>query len=145
MFLTGLRREIQSPLKLCMLCMVWLVSSLAAAHAKQSAQCELEAIVVPSQAFTVPTHQYTKLKNDGVPMIRLGIQIQAAKAIGNSVGITPQAKYCQALRGQKKDIYLSGQYAVIPMQNGDQIKLKHIHQAADLWPYWPDFYYLIDE
>lgn len=122
---------------------ILLGHSLNVAYADQPIICEIDAQVIPSQQFQRPTQQYTRLKNDGAPMLLIGINIQTAIAVEPSKSLKEAKRYCTSLIGQQKDVHLSGQYDQISIQNGDQIKLKHVHQSAKRWPYWPDFYYWI--
>ena len=44
-------------------------------------ECQLQVQVRASQNYAVPVHQYTTLKNDGSPMLLIGIDIQKSETI----------------------------------------------------------------
>ena len=44
-------------------------------------ECQLQVQVRASQNYAAPIHQYTTLKNDGSPMLLIGINIQKSEAI----------------------------------------------------------------
>ncbi|MEB3767792.1 hypothetical protein [Acinetobacter sp. MD2] len=110
--------------------------------AKQPIICVIHAKVIPSQKYGAPKTEYTHLKNDGRPMLLVGIDIVSSRVVGSSKH-RQQQHYCQSLIGQKKDIYLSGSFDPndIQIHLGDELKLKHLHLSAKQYPFWPDFYY----
>lgn len=105
--------------------------------------CEIDVVVIPSSKFQTPTKQGTSIKNDGFPMLMIGIDIQNSTAMDASQKINKDQKYCIDLIGKKKDVYLSGPHNQITIQNGDCLKLKNMHSSGQAWPYWPDFYFIL--
>jgi hypothetical protein len=110
----------------------------------RSIECLLDVIVTPSQNFQIPVTQYTSIKNDGYPMLLIGIKINHAYAAGSSKNIKTHHLYCLSLIGQQKDAYLSGPYQQSEnmIHLGDQLRLKNIHSSGKNYPYWPEFYFL---
>ena len=71
-------------------------------------ECLLDVSVLPSQNFQNPVTQYTSMKNDGYPMLLIGINIHNAHAGEASKKIKSHQLYCSSLIGQKKMfIYLA--------------------------------------
>ena len=84
------------------------------------------------------------MKNDGYPMLLIGIKIHNAHAGEASKKIKSHQLYCSSLIGQKKDVYLSGPYQSkkIDIHIGDQLILRNIHSSGKRYPYWADFYWI---
>ena len=102
-------------------------------------ECLLDVSVLPSQN---PVTEYTSMKNDGYPMLLIGINIHNAHANDASKKIRSHQIYCSNLIGQQKDVYLSGPYESqkIEIHIGDQLILRNIHSSGKHYPYWADFY-----
>ena len=66
-------------------------------------ECLLDVSVLPSQN---PVTEYTSMKNDGYPMLLIGINIHNAHAGEASKKIKSHQIYCSNLIGQQKDVYL---------------------------------------
>ena len=100
--------------------------------------------MLPSQKFQNPVTQYTSMKNDGYPMLLIGIKIHNAHASDASKKIKSHQLYCSNLIGQKKDVYLSGPHESkkIDIHIGDQLILRNIHSSGKHYPYWADFYWI---
>lgn len=107
-------------------------------------ECLLDVTVLPSQNFQNPVTQYTSMKNDGYPMLLIGIKIHNAHAGNASQKIKSHQLYCSSLIGQQKDVYLSGPYESrkIDIYIGDQLILRNIHSSGKSYPYWTDFYWI---
>ena len=107
-------------------------------------ECLLDVFVLPSQNFQNPVTQYTSMKNDGYPMLLIGINIHNAHANDASKKIRSHQIYCSNLIGQQKDVYLSGPYESqkIEIHIGDQLILRNIHSSGKPYPYWADFYWI---
>ena len=107
-------------------------------------ECLLDVSVLPSQNFQNPVTQYTSMKNDGYPMLLIGINIHNAHAGEASKKIKSHQIYCSSLIGQQKDVYLSGPYESqkIEIHIGDQLILRNIHSSGKRYPYWADFYWI---
>ena len=107
-------------------------------------ECLLDVSVLPSQNFKNPVTQYTSMKNDGYPMLLIGIKIHNAHAGEASKKIKRHQLYCSNLIGQQKDVYLSGPYQSqkIEIHIGDQLILRNIHSSEKPYPYWADFYWI---
>ena len=84
------------------------------------------------------------MKNDGYPMLLIGIKINNADPIDASKKIKSHHRYCLSLIGQQKDAYLSGAYQAqkIDIGLGDQLQLRNNHSSGKDYPYWADFYFL---
>ena len=84
------------------------------------------------------------MKNDGYPMLLIGIKIHNAHAGEASKKIKSHQLYCSNLIGQQKDVYLSGPYQSqkIEIHIGDQLNLRNIHSSGKRYPYWADFYWI---
>ena len=104
-------------------------------------ECLLDVSVLPSQN---PVTEYTSMKNDGYPMLLIGIKIHNAHANDASKKIKSHQIYCSNLIGQQKDVYLSGPYESqkIEIHIGDQLILRNIHSSGKPYPYWADFYWI---
>ena len=104
-------------------------------------ECLLDVSVLPSQN---PVTEYTSMKNDGYPMLLIGIKIHNAHAGDVSKKIKSHQLYCSSLIGQQKDVYLSGPYESqkIEIHIGDQLILRNIHSSGKPYPYWADFYWI---
>ena len=104
-------------------------------------ECLLDVSVLPSQN---PVTEYTSMKNDGYPMLLIGIKIHNAHAGDVSKKIKSHQLYCSSLIGQQKDVYLSGPYESqkIEIHIGDQLNLRNIHSSGKRYPYWADFYWI---
>jgi len=104
-------------------------------------ECLLDVSVLPSQN---PVTEYTSMKNDGYPMLLIGINIHNAHAGEASKKIKSHQIYCSNLIGQQKDVYLSGPYESqkIEIHIGDQLILRNIHSSGKRYPYWADFYWI---
>ena len=104
-------------------------------------ECLLDVSVLPSQN---PVTEYTSMKNDGYPMLLIGIKIHNAHAGEASKKIKSHQLYCSNLIGQQKDVYLSGPYQSqkIEIHIGDQLILRNIHSSEKPYPYWADFYWI---
>lgn len=107
-------------------------------------QCLLDVTVTASQNFQTPVTQYTSIKNDGYPMLLIGIKIDNAYTADSSKKIKTHYLYCSKLIGQQKDAYLSGPHIQNKnvIQIGDQLKLLNIHSSGKSYPFWPDFYFI---
>ena len=107
-------------------------------------ECLLDVFVLPSQNFQNPVTQYTSMKNDGYPMLLIGIKIHNAYAGEASKKIKRHQLYCSSLIGQQKDVYLSGHHESqkIDIHIGDQLNLRNIHSLGKHYPYWADFYWV---
>ena len=115
-----------------------------AALAKQPIECLLNVKVVASQKYTSPQAEYTSIKNDGYPMLLIGIQVLESQTLRSSQKIKAHHLYCKTLIGQQRDAYLSGSYDSnkITIKIGDYLKLRNIHSSGQEYPFWPDFYYV---
>ena len=104
-------------------------------------ECLLDVSVLPSQN---PVTEYTSMKNDGYPMLLIGINIHNAHAGEASKKIKSHQIYCSNLIGQQKDVYLSGPHESqkIDIHIGDQLILRNIHSSGKRYPYWADFYWI---
>ena len=107
-------------------------------------ECLLDISVLPSQNFQNPVTQYTSMKNDGYPMLLIGIKIHNAHANDASKKIRSHQIYCSNLIGLQKDVYLSGPYKSqkIEIHIGDHLNLRNIHSSGKRYPYWADFYWI---
>nr|WP_228254433.1 hypothetical protein [Acinetobacter sp. WCHA55] len=107
-------------------------------------ECLLDISVLPSQNFQNPITQYTSMKNDGYPMLLIGIKIHDAHAGEASKKLKSHQFYCSSLIGEQKDVYLSGSYRSqkIDIHIGDQLKLRNIHSSGKSYPYWTNFYWI---
>lgn len=114
------------------------------AFAQRPIECLLNVNVIASQKYLSPQTEYTTIKNDGYPMLLIGITILDAKAIRSSQKIKTHNSFCTALIGQQRDAYLSGPYNSnnITIKIGDQLTLRNIHSSGHVYPFWPDFYYV---
>ncbi|ENX59895.1 hypothetical protein F885_02087 [Acinetobacter higginsii] len=112
--------------------------------AKQPIECLLKVKVVANQKYTSPQTEYTSIKNDGYPMLLIGIQVMESQSIRSSQKVKAHHAYCKALIGQQRDAYLSGPYDPnkITIKIGDHLKLRNIHSSGREYPFWPDFYYI---
>ncbi|OTG81650.1 hypothetical protein [Acinetobacter sp. ANC 4648] len=106
-------------------------------------ECQLNVSVIASQKYAAPVHQYTTLKNDGSPMLLIGIHIQKSKAIHQSENIKTHQAYCRNLVGQQKDAYLSGYVPLGIIHLNDQLTLSYRHTSAKHYPFWPEAYSVI--
>lgn len=61
--------------------------------AKQSIECHLKVNVVASQKYSSPQTAYTTIKNDGYPMLLIGIVIIEAQTIASSKKVNAQNSY----------------------------------------------------
>ena len=86
----------------------------------------------------------SSMKNDGYPMLLIGIKIHNAYAGEASKKIKRHQLYCSSLIGQQKDVYLSGHHESqkIDIHIGDQLNLRNIHSLGKHYPYWADFYWV---
>jgi len=111
---------------------------------EKSIVCSIDVEVTASQNFENPVKRYTSLKNDGYPMLLIGIKINNAFAIKASKTIKLHQHYCLKLIGQQKDAYLSGLYNQneSSIQVGARLRLINIHSSGKNYPYWSDFYFL---
>ncbi|ENX15707.1 hypothetical protein F895_02253 [Acinetobacter sp. CIP 64.2] len=128
-----------------LVCTFLLLSLLSGtALAKQPIECLLKVKVIASQKYTSPQTEYTAIKNDGYPMLLIGIEVMDAQTMRNSQKIKAHHAYCNKLIGQQRDAYLSGPYDSnkITTKIGDQLSLRNIHSSAQEYPFWPDFYYV---
>lgn len=124
--------------------LLFLILFSGAALAKQPIECLLSVKVVASRKYTSPQVEYTSIKNDGYPMLLIGIQVLESQTIRSSQKIKAHHLYCKTLIGQKRDAYLSGSYDSnkITIKIGDHLKLRNIHSSGQEYPFWPDFYYI---
>lgn len=124
--------------------LLFLILFSGAALAKQPIECLLNVKVVASQKYTSPQAKYTSIKNDGYPMLLIGIQVLESQTIRSSQNIKAHRLYCKTLIGQQRDAYLSGPYDSnkITIKIGDYLKLRNIHSSGQEYPFWPDFYYV---
>jgi hypothetical protein len=125
---------------------VFFIFNTSITFAKQPIECLLNVKVVASQQYTSPQAQYTRIKNDGYPMLLIGIQVLEAQTMRNSQRIKAHHAYCKTLIGQQRDAYLSGPHDPnkITIKIGDQLSLRNIHSSGQEYPFWPDFYYVED-
>lgn len=100
--------------------------------------CQLSGEIVPIDEYPKPTNVYTRLKNDGHPMMAFGFRITESTALGNH---SATRDYCDALKTKTQTVILSGQYSDDHFHTGQRLSLKHTHQDKNVWPYWPDRYY----
>lgn len=148
--ITGLFYVYQNIIKNPMKCLkpvyvlLFLTLFSGAALAKQPIECLLNVKVVASQKYTSPQAEYTSIKNDGYPMLLIGIQVLESQTIRSSQKIKAHHLYCKTLIGQQRDAYLSGSYDShkITIKIGDHLKLRNIHSSGQEYPFWPDFYYV---
>lgn len=114
--------------------------------AKQPIECLLKVKVVASQKYALPQTEYTPLKNDGYPMLLIGIRVLDAQTMRSSQKSKAHYSYCNKLIGQQRDAYLSDAYDSnkITFKIGDQLILRNIHSSGQEYPFWPDFYYVED-
>lgn len=124
--------------------LLFLTLFSGAALAKQPIECLLNVKVVASQKYTSPQAEYTSIKNDGYPMLLIGIQVLESQTLPSSQKIKAHHLYCKTLIGQQRDAYLSGSYDSnkITIKIGDHLKLRNIHSSGQEYPFWPDFYYV---
>ncbi|SEO23563.1 hypothetical protein [Acinetobacter sp. yr461] len=124
--------------------LLFLILFSGAALAKQPIECLLNVKVVASQKYPSPQAKYTSIKNDGYPMLLIGIQVLESQTIRSSQKIKAHYLYCKTLIGQQRDAYLSGSYDSnkITIKIGDHLKLRNIHSSGQEYPFWPDFYYI---
>ena len=124
--------------------LLFLILFSGAALAKQPIECLLKVKVVASQKNTSPQTEYTTIKNDGYPMLLIGIRVMQAETMRSSQKITAHHAYCKTLIGQQRDAYLSGAYDSnkVTIKIGDQLSLRNIHSSGQEYPFWPDFYYI---
>ena len=122
--------------------LIWLTSGYT--YAENNIECLLDITVIQSQNDVKPVTAYTSIKNDGYPMLLIGIDIKHAYAINQSALIQTHRRYCSMLIGQKKDAYLSGQHETknILIDRDDQLQLRHIHSSGQNYPFWADFYFV---
>nr|ESK57756.1 hypothetical protein F987_00107 [Acinetobacter gyllenbergii NIPH 230] len=134
----------RSYLKIALTALVIFNTSII--FAKQPIECRLKVNVVASQKYSSPRTKYTTIKNDGYPMLLIGIQVIEAQTMQNSQKIKAHDAYCKTLIGQQRDAYLSGPYDAnkITIKIGDQLSLRNIHSSGQEYPFWPDFYYVED-
>lgn len=117
---------------------------VAQPNIEKSIECRLDVTVVSSRNFQNPVTQHTSIKNDGYPMLLIGIKIQNAEASNASKHLKKHRQYCSKLIGQQKDAYLSGPHE----QNkntihiGDRLILRNIHSSGKHYPYWSEFYFI---
>lgn len=125
-------------------CMLFLILLPIPAIAEQPVACLIKVKVTPSQKYAAPKTEYTTLKNDGSPMLLIGIEVLDSQAIRHSNQLNNHRQYCQSLVGQQQDAYLSGWFDSknITIKVGDQLTLKHIHSSGKKYPFWADFYYV---
>lgn len=95
--------------------------------------------IVPVAEYQKPTNIYTSLKNDGYPMMAFGFNVSDSKAVKNKKDVRA---YCRSLNKKIITVILSGQYPDNYFQTGQHLSLRHIHQDKNIWPYWPNRYYL---
>lgn len=121
-----------------------LIFFSGAVLAKQPIECLLKAKVIANQKYTSPQTEYTSIKNDGYPMLLIGIRVMESQSIRSSQNVKAHHAYCKALIGQQRDAYLSGPYDPnkITIKIGDHLKLRNIHSSGQEYPFWPDFYYI---
>ena len=107
-------------------------------------ECLLDVTVLPSQNFQNPVTQYTSMKNDGYPMLLIGIKIHKAHVGDASKKIKSHQLYCSSLIGQQKVVFLFCSYESqkIEIHIGDQLILRNIHSSGKHYPYWADFYWI---
>lgn len=133
-------------IRLSLLCMMAISTSVFAERASgaKNIECLLDVTVTASQNFNNPVTQYTSMKNDGYPMLLIGIKIRNAYAGDASKKIRSHQRYCSSLIGQQKDAYLSGSYesSKIDIHIEDQLSLRNIHSTGKNYPYWADFYFI---
>ena len=112
--------------------------------AEKPIECLLDVVVISSQKYAQPMTKHTSIKNDGSPMLLIGIDIQDARAAFSSTKMKNHQKYCASLIGQHKDAYLSGRYDEqnLQIRIDDQLKLRNIHSSGKSYPFWAEFYYL---
>lgn len=124
--------------------LLFLILFSGAALAKQPIECLLKVKVVASQKYTSPQTEYTTIKNDGYPMLLIGIRVMQAETMRSSQKIKAHHAYCKTLIGQQRDAYLSGAYDSnkVTIKIGDQLSLRNIHSSGQEYPFWPDFYYI---
>ncbi|MBJ9704051.1 hypothetical protein [Acinetobacter calcoaceticus] len=124
--------------------LLFLILFSGAALARQPIECLLNVKVVASRKYTSPQAKYTSIKNDGYPMLLIGIQVLESQTIRSSQKIKAHHLYCKTLIGQQRDAYLSGSYDSnkITIKIGDHLKLRNIHSSGQEYPFWPDFYYI---
>lgn len=120
-------------LKLPLLCLLLFSPPLFAAKFA----CQLSGEIVPIDEYPKPTNVYTKLKNDGHPMMAFGFFIAESKALDNK---SATRDYCHALKAKTQTVILSGQYPDDHFHTGQRLSLRHVHQDQNVWPYWPDRY-----
>ena len=136
-------------IKLARLSLFCITAISTSAFAEQTSdarriECLLDVTVTASQNFQTPVTQYTSIKNDGYPMLLIGIKIRNAYTADASKKIKTHHLYCLSLIGKQKDAYLSGPYQPnnIDVKMGDQLQLINIHSSGKSYPYWADFYFI---
>lgn len=124
--------------------LLFLILFSGAALAKQPIECLLKVKVVANQKYTSPQTEYTSIKNDGYPMLLIGIQVLESQTVRNSQKIKAHHTYCKTLIGQQRDAYLSGPYDPnkITIKIGNHLRLRNIHSSGQEYPFWSDFYYV---
>lgn len=103
----------------------------------QKLPCQLSGTIVPVAEYQTPTNVFTRLKNDGHPMMAFGFLVSESKALENTKAVRD---YCDALNNQTRTVILSGQYPDGHFQKGQRLSLRHVHEDKHVWPYWPDRY-----
>ena len=72
--------------------LIWLISGYT--YAEKNIECFLDVTVIQSQNDLKPVTAYTSIKNDGYPMLLIGIDIKHAYAINQSAVIQTHRRYC---------------------------------------------------
>lgn len=105
----------------------------------QELSCQISGKIVPVAEYPQPKNVFTKLKNDGHPMTAFGFFISHSEALGNKKAARD---YCQSLSEKTRTVMLSGQYPDDHFQAGQHLSIKHLHRDKNVWPYWPNFYWV---
>lgn len=108
----------------------------------QELSCQLNGWIVQTAEYSTPTNVYTSLKNDGYPMMAFGFYVSDSKARKNK---KDARKYCSSLNHKTLTVILSGAYPDDHFHTGQSLSLNHRHQDKDVWPWWPNRYYVISE
>lgn len=105
----------------------------------QGMSCQLSGKIVPTTEYPEPTNVFTKLKNDGLPMMAFGFLVADSQPLKQTTAVDA---YCASLHQKTLTVILSGNHPDGSLKTGQRVSLRHQHQDKNVWPYWPDYYEL---
>jgi hypothetical protein len=105
----------------------------------QELSCLLRGTIVQNSEYQIPTNVYTGLKNDGYPVTAFGFHVSDSKARGNK---KDDRKYCSSMNNKTLTVILSGAYPDDHFHTDQSLSISHAHQDKDVWPWWPNRYYV---